>query len=177
MAEDRIDVILVDQNDRQIGTMEKMAAHMNGAKLHRAFSVFVFNSRGETLLQRRAMDKYHARGLWSNTCCSHPFPGEPVADAAHRRLREEMGFDCKLDEKFSFIYRAELEKGMTEHEFDHVFFGTYEGKVSPDPREVMDYKWIGMDELMADTERSPNSYTPWLILALKEIEAQGWIEG
>lgn len=173
MAEDRIDVILVDKDDRQIGTMEKMAAHMNGATLHRAFSVFVFNSKGETLLQRRAMEKYHARGLWSNTCCSHPFPGEAVADAAHRRLREEMGFDCKLDEKFSFIYRAELEKGMTEHEFDHVFFGTYEGKVAPDPKEVMDYRWIGLDELRDEVKREAERYTPWLIIALDEVEARG----
>ncbi|HUY70500.1 MAG TPA: isopentenyl-diphosphate Delta-isomerase [Candidatus Baltobacteraceae bacterium] len=177
MIEDNaIKVILVDKDDNQIGTMEKMAAHQNGATLHRAFSIFVFNSKGETLLQQRAMGKYHARGMWSNTCCSHPFPGEAVEDAAHRRLKEEMGFDCPLEEEFSFTYRADLEKGMTEHEFDHVFFGKYEGNVNPEPKEVMNYKWVAMKELMQDTEKSPNNYTPWLILALKEIEVQGWTE-
>ena len=168
-----IEVILVDQNDNQIGAMEKIAAHQNGATLHRAFSVFVFNSKGETLLQRRALSKYHTPGRWSNTCCSHPYVGESDSDAAHRRLKEEMGFDCDLKEVFSFIYRTPVEKGLTEHEFDHVFFGRYDGKVTPDPKEVMDYKWIGLEARRDAIRSEPDNYTPWLPIALDEIKAKG----
>ncbi|MDE1824937.1 MAG: isopentenyl-diphosphate Delta-isomerase [Candidatus Micrarchaeota archaeon] len=168
-SDEQIDVILVDDKDNQIGTMEKIAAHSNGARLHRAFSIFVFNSNGETLLQRRAMGKYHSKGFWSNTCCSHPYVGESNADAAHRRLKEEFGFDCKLDEKFSFIYRTDVGEGLTEHEFDHVFTGTYDGDVSPNPEEIMDYKWADPIELIRDMDQNPKSYTLWSMIGLERI--------
>lgn len=162
-------VILVDENDRQIGLEDKLKAHQNGAKLHRAISIFVFNSNGETMLQRRAMGKYHTPGRWSNTCCSHPMPGEDVADAAHRRLSEEMGFDCEMHEAFSFIYRAEVENGLTEHEYDHVFFGTFEGEPRLNPDEVMDYKWMGLDALKSEIEKKPKEFTPWLMIVLDRV--------
>ncbi|MGI0141316.1 MAG: isopentenyl-diphosphate Delta-isomerase [Candidatus Micrarchaeales archaeon] len=164
-----IEVMLVDEQDRQIGTMEKIAAHSNGAKLHRAFSVFVFNSKGETLLQRRTMVKYHSKGIWSNTCCSHPFIGESVLDAAHRRLKEEFGFDCALEEKFSFTYRVDVGEGLTEHEFDHVLTGTYNGEINPNPDEIMEYKWIEPKELAKDMEQNPKKYTLWSMIGLEKI--------
>jgi len=119
-------VVLVDENDNEIGVEEKINAHRKGL-LHRAFSIFVFNSKNELLLQKRAADKYHSGGLWSNTCCSHPRPGENLKDAAHRRLQEEMGFDCSLREVFSFLYKKSFDNGLTEHELDHVFFGKFDG--------------------------------------------------
>ena len=162
-------VILVDEKDRQLGLEDKMGAHQNGAKLHRAFSVFVFNSKGETLLQQRAMSKYHSQGKWTNTCCSHPMPGETAEQAAHRRLKEEMGFDCEMREAFSFIYRADVGNGLTEHEFDHVFFGTYEGKPKPDKDEVMDYRWVSLDELKKEIQKTPEAFTPWLRIGLDRV--------
>ncbi|MGI0141631.1 MAG: isopentenyl-diphosphate Delta-isomerase [Candidatus Micrarchaeales archaeon] len=164
-----IEVILVDENDKQIGTMEKMAAHSNGAKLHRAFSIFVFNSKGECMMQRRALTKYHSIGQWTNTCCSHPFAGESISDAAHRRLKEEMGFDCDLTEEFSFIYRAEVGKGLTEHEYDHVLFGIYNGAAKPNPEEVDSYKWVSLEALSEDVKKNPSNYTPWLKIALNRV--------
>src|SRR5687768_14206462 len=134
-------VILVNEQDEPVGTMEKLEAHQKGL-LHRAFSVFVVNKNGEMLLQQRAQDKYHSGGLWTNTCCSHPLPGENVLDASHRRLMEEMGFDCPLREIFSFTYRAEFDNGLTEHEFDHVFFGEYDGEVIPDTAEVQATRYL-----------------------------------
>ena len=133
-----MNVILVNEQDRQTGTMEKMEVHQK-AILHRAFSVFIFNDKGEMLLQKRAVKKYHSGGLWTNTCCSHPQPGEDTLEAAGKRLQEEMGFNTTLNKAFTFIYKAELDNGLTEHEFDHVFIGNFNGEVQPDPEEVEDY--------------------------------------
>lgn len=160
-------IILVDEEDNAIGLEDKMRAHSNGGRLHRAISVFVFNSNGETMLQQRADSKYHSRGLWSNTCCSHPFRGESVIDAAHRRLVEEMGFDCKLRESFSFIYKAKVGSGLTEYEFDHVLFGVYNKKPELDPREAKDWKWISIKKLKADAKRNGKNYSAWLKILLK----------
>lgn len=164
-------VILVDENDRQVGLEDKMKAHQDGAKLHRAFSIFVFNSKGETMLQQRAMTKYHTQGKWTNTCCSHPMPGETVAQAAHRRLREEMGFDCDMSEAFAFTYKAEVGNGLTEHEYDHVFFGKFDGKPKLNKEEAMDYRWISLDELRSELQKSPENFTPWLRIAAERVVA------
>ena len=134
-------VLLVDKNDTIIGTEEKLKAHQEG-KLHRCFSIFVFNAQGELLLQRRAIGKYHSEGLWSNTCCSHQKPGEEENITVHQRLKEEMGFDCELKKAFVFSYKKTFANGLTEHEIDHVFIGTWNGTPKPDPAEVMDWKWI-----------------------------------
>ncbi|HWS52517.1 MAG TPA: isopentenyl-diphosphate Delta-isomerase, partial [Pyrinomonadaceae bacterium] len=139
--------------------------------LHRAFSVFVFDGRGRLLLQKRAAGKYHSAGLWSNTACGHPRPGEATAEAARRRLREEMNFDCELREAFDFIYRAELAGGLVEHEFDHVFVGFYDGEPAPDAAEVEDWKWVSMPELRRALESEPESYSRWLKLA---VAGRGW---
>jgi isopentenyl-diphosphate delta-isomerase len=153
-------VILVDSNDNQIGTMEKMDAHKK-ALLHRAISVFIFNTKGEWLLQRRAMDKYHSGGLWTNTCCSHPFPGESVIEAANRRLNEEMGLKCKLQELFSFTYKEPLDNELTEYEFDHVIFGISDDIPKPNTDEVMDYKYMSYFHLHNDLHSNPDNYTVW----------------
>ncbi len=154
------EVILVDNHDRAIGQMEKLRAHRE-ARLHRCFSILVFNKKGEMLLQLRAKSKYHCGGLWTNACCSHPRPGEETEAAAHRRLQEEMGFDCPLTEKTAFIYRAPFSNGLTEHEYDHVFTGTFDGAVKPNPEEADDYKWIKLADLRADMKNNPDKYTPW----------------
>jgi len=161
-------VILVDENDNPIGTSEKLAAHQNGGQLHRAFSVFVFNDAGQIMLQRRAMEKYHCPGLWTNTCCSHPRPDETSVAAATRRLQEEMGFVCPLEEKFSFTYRAEFSNGLTEHEFDHVFVGTYNKSPQLNPAEAMDYKRVTVDELLTMIEKNPKTITPWTRIIMQE---------
>ncbi|MDE1873708.1 MAG: isopentenyl-diphosphate Delta-isomerase [Candidatus Micrarchaeota archaeon] len=155
-------VILVDESDREMGLEDKLAAHRNGAKLHRALSVMVFNGGGETLLQQRAMGKYHTQGRWSNTCCSHPYPGESPEHAAHRRLKEEMGFDCELNEAFVFTYRADVGNGLTEHEYDHVFFGTYDEEPKPDLEEAMAYRWESLENLQKELKENPGRFTPWL---------------
>jgi len=161
-------VILVDENDKKIGEEDKLAAHIKG-KLHRAFSVLIFNSAGCLLLQKRAKTKYHTPGLWANTCCSHPRPGEIILNAAERRLKEEMGFSCGLDEKFHFIYRAEFDNGLIEYELDHVFVGKYDGKVLPDPREADEFKWVALEDLKKALRESPHEYVPWLKIILKFI--------
>ena len=161
-------IILVDRNDKEIGYEEKIKPHLEG-RLHRAFSVFVFNSDGEMLLQQRARSKYHSGGLWTNTCCSHPRRGEETEKAAHRRLSEEMGFDCPLEEQFTFIYKAKLDRGLTEHEFDHVFFGTYNGEVEPDPEEADGYDWVTIDNLKKDMKLNPDKYTVWFKIALPKV--------
>ena len=157
-------ITLVDRQDRAIGVEEKMKAHREG-KLHRAFSIFVFNSKGEMLLQKRSPAKYHSRSLWTNTCCSHPRPGEPMAQATARRLQEEMGFTCPLQKAFHFIYRAHLEEGLIEHEFDHVFIGRYDGEISPNPGEVADYCWIHPEHLQQEIQAAPRAYTIWFKIA------------
>ena len=158
------DVILVDEADRPIGVMEKMAAHRE-AKLHRAFSVFIFNSRGEMLLQQRAPEKYHSAGLWTNACCSHPRPGEDTRDAASRRLREELGFATPLEKLFDFTYRTAYDNGLTEFEFDHVFVGTYDGKIIPDKAEVSDFRYQSLPDIDAELLSAPATFTSWFQLA------------
>lgn len=161
-------VVLVDEQDNEIGLMEKMEAHEKGL-LHRAFSVFVFNSKKEFLLQRRALSKYHSGGLWTNTCCSHPRSGETALEAAKRRLQEEMGFVCEIEEQFSFIYKKELDNNLTEHELDHVFFGQYEGKIDFNTDEVMDYKYVKLDDLLLDMQNNPDDYTVWFKICFDEV--------
>ncbi len=154
------EVILVDEHDREVGTAEKLDAHHTG-RLHRAISVFVFDSEGRMLLQQRAHDKYHSGGLVTNTCCSHPRPGEDTEAAAHRRLEEEMGFDCPLERLFTFTYRADFENGLTEHELDHVFVGYYDGDPVPNPDEVASWEWKSVPDVAADIARRPEAYTFW----------------
>lgn len=163
-------VILVDQHDHQIGTMEKIEAHLRGA-LHRAFSVFIFNSKGELLLQQRALDKYHSAGKWTNTCCSHPRPGESTGDAAHRRLKEEMGMECQLTYGFSFLYEAAFSNNLTEHEYDHVFFGYSDEMPVINPAEVASFQYIDMDVLSADLKKQPGNYTAWLKICFDRVAA------
>lgn len=153
-------VVLVDQDDQKLGLMEKQQAHVAGL-LHRAFSVFVFNSNGELMIQQRAASKYHSPTLWTNTCCSHPRDNETYEQAAHRRLKEEMGFDCDLEFKFSFIYKAHLDNNLTEHELDHVFIGTYNDEPKLNPEEVMAYRWFDLMDLKKDIEKNPQNYTAW----------------
>jgi len=162
-------VILVNENDEEIGVMDKMEAHRQ-AKLHRAFSVFIFNNKGEMLLQQRAAHKYHSGGLWTNACCSHPAPGEATAAAASRRLQEEMGFTTALTKIFDFTYRAEFDNGLTEHEYDHVFLGLYSGAVDPDPEEVQDYRYQSMDEVRAAVTNEPGTFTAWFHIAMPLLE-------
>lgn len=162
-------VILVDQNDQKIGLMNKMEAHEK-ALLHRAFSVFVFNSKGELLIQQRALSKYHSGGEWANTCCSHQRDGETTLDAGHRRLQEEMGFDVPLEEVFSFTYKKEFGNGLTEHEFDHVLFGQFNGEPIMNPEEVADWKYISLSDLNIQIKEHPQQYTIWLQIALIEVE-------
>ncbi len=160
-------LILVDADDREIGVGEKLGTHREGA-LHRAFSVFVFDRRGRLLLlQKRAATKYHSAGLWSNTACGHPRPGEATETAARRRLREEMGFDCELREAFAFLYRAEVGGALVEHEYDHVFVGAYGGEPAPDPAEVADWRWVSTGELRRALREEPRRYTRWLKLAVE----------
>lgn len=164
-------VVLVDTNDQPVGTMEKLEAHRKGL-LHRAFSVFIFNSNNEVLLQRRAAGKYHSGGLWTNTCCSHPRPDEATETAGKRRLQEEMGFTSKLLPAFSFEYRVNLDNELTEHELDHVLMGRYNGPVMPNPEEVMDYKWIDLAELRKQISVQPEIFTSWLRIIFRDHEQQ-----
>jgi isopentenyl-diphosphate delta-isomerase len=160
-------VILVNESDEPIGEMEKMLAHEKGV-LHRAFSVFIFNTKGEVLLQQRALSKYHSPGLWTNTCCSHPRPGETTEEAAHRRLKEEMGFDCILQHKFIFIYKVQFDNGLYEHELDHVYTGVYEEEPSINPDEVNMYKWMKWEQLLEDVNKNMADYTFWLRQILEQ---------
>jgi len=153
-------VILVDKEDNELGTEDKLKAHKE-AKLHRAFSVFIFDNKKRLLLQKREGSKYHSGGLWTNTCCSHPKPGEKEEEGAKRRLEEEFGFTTELKKAFSFIYEHRFDNGLIENEFDHVFVGKFDGKVAPDPEEIEDYKWISLEELEKDVRDNPEEYTPW----------------
>jgi isopentenyl-diphosphate delta-isomerase len=153
-------VILVDEHDHEIGFMEKQEAHQKGV-LHRAFSVLIFNVKGELLLQQRALDKYHSGGLWTNTCCSHPRKGETTEEAAHRRLQEEMGFDCELKLHQSFIYKAPFDNGLTEHELDYIYVGKYENNPDFNPAEVNSFKWISMPDLYSQLIEEPAIFTVW----------------
>jgi len=153
-------VILVDDNDLAIGEMPKMEAHEK-ACLHRAFSVFIFNSKGELLLQRRAESKYHSGGLWTNTCCSHPFPGQDTAEAARSRLMMEMGMDTPLEYILTFTYKSPFENGLTEHEIDHIYIGCTDEKPVINPEEVSEYKYISLKDLQEDISLHPEKYTTW----------------
>lgn len=153
-------VILVDQNDRQIGLMPKLEAHEK-AVLHRAFSVFILNDRNEVMLQQRAGSKYHSPLLWTNTCCSHQRAGESNLDAGNRRLFEEMGFKTTLKELFHFIYKAPFENGLTEHELDHVMIGRYNGQPAINPDEVETWKWMKIEDVQKDISANPGIYTVW----------------
>jgi isopentenyl-diphosphate delta-isomerase len=163
------EVILVDEQDREIGTMEKLAAHQQG-KLHRAFSILIFNSRGELMLQQRAMDKYHSGGLWTNTCCSHPRPGESAIEAGRRKLVQEMGFDSELTYSHKFIYKVELDNNLIEHEWDHVLIGYYDGEPAINKDEALNWKFIGIDELRKDVVNNPQDYTLWFKIILEQPE-------
>lgn len=154
-------VLLVNERDEAMGTMGKLQAHREAA-LHRAFSVFLFDDEGRLLMQKRVPDKYHSGGLWTNTCCSHPRPDETVQDAAQRRLVEEMGIDTPLEYRFSFLYKASVGNGLLEHELDHVLFGRADGAPQPDPAEVQDWRYIGMDELRKEMDSGPERFTAWL---------------
>jgi isopentenyl-diphosphate delta-isomerase len=162
-------VVLVDEQDNAIGTMEKQQAHVEGV-LHRAFSIFIFNSDKKLLLQKRASSKYHCGGMWTNTCCSHPRETENTIDAAHRRLQEEMGMQCELKPIFSFVYKAEFENGLTEHEFDHVFFGESNQTPTLNLEEVEDFRYVGMEELQIEINENPAHFTPWFLIALDRVK-------
>jgi isopentenyl-diphosphate delta-isomerase len=158
LSEER--VVLVNDRDEPIGIEGKTEAHVQGT-LHRAFSVFVLNASGQLLIQRRALTKYHSRGLWSNTCCGHPRPGEIIEEASTRRLREEMGLVSELSELFYFTYHVNLEDGLIENEYDHVLVGWYEGVPRPDPAEVADWRWVDVPTLSMDLKDHPENYAYW----------------
>ncbi len=162
------DIILVDENDKKIGEGEKMDVHEKG-KLHRAFSIFIFNNKSELMLQKRVAVKYHSPNLWSNTCCSHPRPGEKTLDGAIRRLKEEMGFNCSLEELLSFIYEVKFSNGLTENEYDHVFVGEYNDKPNLNLNEASDWKWVDLEDLEKDIRKNPENYTHWLKLCLNKL--------
>lgn len=166
-------VILVNEHDEPIGVMEKMAAHRQSL-LHRAFSVFLFNDKGEMLLQQRALGKYHSGGLWTNACCSHPRPGEDTLSGARRRVKEELGFDVPLHKIFDFTYCASLDNNLTEHEFDHVFVGYYNGAVMPNIAEVHDYCYKSMEDILTSLQTHPHKYTAWFHIAFPQVLA--WSE-
>ena len=157
-------VILVDEKDNQVGLMPKLEAHQKGL-LHRAFSVFIFNSDYKLLLQKRASSKYHSGGLWTNPCCSHPRDGEDIIDAANRRLNEEMGIKTSLRKVFDFIYTAELDNNLIENEFDHVLYGVYDIDPILNKEEAEDFKWIDMETLKNDIENNTDQYTVWFKIA------------
>jgi len=162
------EVILVNENDEFVGVEEKIKTHFIGA-LHRAFSIFILNTNDELLLQRRTRTKYHSGGLWSNTCCGHPRPGESLEDASHRRLREEMGFDCEMKEIFKFMYWVKLDTSLFEHEYDHVFLGRFDGDPLPDISEAEDWKWMALETLQTDVRENSEQYTYWLRICLDSV--------
>jgi isopentenyl-diphosphate delta-isomerase len=169
---------LVNPEGQVIGSIEKLQAHEKGL-LHEAFSIFIFNTNKELLLQRRALDKYHSGGLWTNTCCSHPNHGEDLCTAVHRRMVEEMGFDITdIRRVYAFIYNARLDKGLVEHEYDHVLMGQYSGEViQPNPAEVCEYRWVSFHDLKRDVEEYPEKYTEWIKIILKDkqfLSALNW---
>jgi isopentenyl-diphosphate delta-isomerase len=161
-------VVLVDNLDKEIGTIDKLEAHQKGL-LHRAFSIFIFNSKGEMLLQQRAFSKYHSAGLWTNSCCSHPYPNESILDAAHRRLFEEMGLQTSLHEIFSFIYHEKLDNGLSEHELDHVLIGHCDEPPVINTDEVANWKYVTTANLLTDVKENPTTYTIWFRIALDKV--------
>lgn len=164
-------VILVDSSDQVIGSMEKLEAHQKGL-LHRAFSIFIFNDNNQLLIHQRAMGKYHSEGLWTNTCCSHPMPNETIIEAAHRRLKEEMGFDCEMENLFSFVYKVQLENELIEHELDHVVVGKYNGDFDFNKDEVMDFQWVNLNDVIIDLNKNSEKYTYWFKLILTEYKSK-----
>lgn len=166
MEEDK--VILVNEKDEEIGLMGKTEAHEKGL-LHRAFSVFIFNGENHLMLQKRAQDKYHSPGLWTNTCCSHQKQGETSIEAGKRRLQEEMGFETELEEVMSFIYKAPFENGLTEHEYDYILTGKFDKDPNPNPEEVADFKWMPLEEVKNDIETNPEKYTVWFRIIFEKF--------
>jgi isopentenyl-diphosphate delta-isomerase len=164
-------VILVDEYDNEIGHMEKMEAHQKGL-LHRAFSIVIFNSKGEMLLQQRAVEKYHSGGLWTNACCSHPRPGETLEEAGKRKLRQEMGFDCDLNYSHKFIYKVELDNQLTEYEWDYVLIGYYDGTPAINRHEAQAWKYESLDSIRNDARQNPHVYTCWFRLMIDQPELQ-----
>lgn len=162
------DIILVDKKDKEIGLGEKMPVHRLG-QLHRAFSVFIFNDKGELMLQRRAASKYHSPNLWSNTCCSHPHPSEQTLNGAERRLKEEMGFTCTLSKAFSFSYEVKFSNGLYENEYDHVYIGRYNQRPKLNSKEASDFAWVDLNKLKKDLAKNPSKYTHWLKLCLNKV--------
>jgi isopentenyl-diphosphate delta-isomerase len=160
-------VILVNEFDEEIGTMEKLEAHQKGL-LHRAFSVFVFNTKKELLLQKRALGKYHSEGLWTNTCCSHPSPGESIEEAAVRRLMEEMGYSCTVFKSFSFIYDVALDNDLIEHELDHVVIGISDNNPILNPAEASAFEWKSIETIKNEMDLFPDNYTSWFKIILNE---------
>ena len=161
-------LILVNEKDDQTGTMDKLTVHQRGL-LHRAFSVFIFNSNDELLLQQRADEKYHSSLLWSNTCCSHPVNGERITDTIKRRLEEEMGLKCNTHFAFRFIYKIPFENGLTEHEWDHVYFGQCDDLPVPNPGEVKDWKYISLEKLTNEISLNPEKFSGWLKICLPDV--------
>ncbi|MDP7324429.1 MAG: isopentenyl-diphosphate Delta-isomerase [Candidatus Woesearchaeota archaeon] len=161
-------IILVDKKDNQVGTEGKLAAHQK-ALLHRAFSIYIFNDKGEVLIQRRNKNKYHSGGLWSNTCCSHPRDEEDIELAIYRRLKEEMDFDCEMRKIFDILYRCEFDNGLTENEFLHVFVGKYSGEVTANPEEAEAWKWMNATDLLVDVKTNPEKYSYWLIKCIEKV--------
>ena len=162
-------VILVDENNKKIGLEDKLAAHQKGL-LHRAFSILIFNSSKEFLLQRRANNKYHTPGLWTNTCCSHPLHNENYDDAIHRRLYEEMGMKCNLEKSYSFIYNSKLNKNLTEYEHDTVFIGQTNKKPIINKCEVSEFRYVNINDLLIEVESKPNSFTPWFKMIVNNLD-------
>ena len=162
------EVILVDAKNREIGTMEKLEAHEKGV-LHRAFSIFIFNDLGEMLIQRRALEKYHCPGMWSNACCSHPRKDEAQVEALTRKMVQEMGFTVPVEKAFDFTYRAELDNGLIEYEFDEVYVGNYEGHVNPNPEEVCEYRYESIENIRRQIQQNPSNFTPWFRLLFEPI--------
>lgn len=161
-------VVLVDTFDKEIATLDKLSAHVEG-KLHRAISIFLFNDKGEMLLQQRALSKYHSGGLWTNACCSHPRPQESVLNAAKRRLFEEMRISCELEKILEFTYRADLDNNLIEHEFDHVFMGRFNAEPILNRDEAESWKWISTPDLLRDVKEHPQNYTAWFKIVLPQV--------
>ncbi len=162
-------VVLVNEKDEEVGVMEKLEAHKRGGTLHRAFSIFIFDDEGRLMLQLRSKRKYHAGGLWTNTVCSHPRPGESVEKAVRRRLEEEMGFTTAVDRVGALIYRAPVGNGLTEYEYDHVFVGFYNDEPVPNPEEADGWKWVEWEGLLRDVKKNPHAYTPWFRIILESM--------
>lgn len=163
------EVILVNEQDQEIGTMEKIEAHKK-ALLHRAFSIFIFNSKGELLLQQRAAHKYHSPQLWTNTCCSHQRPNESTIDAANRRLKEEMGMNCELKEAFTFKYKTPFDNGLTEHEFDHVLIGSTDTEPEINKDEVMSFEYKSLSVIESEILSHPENFTSWFKICLPKVK-------